>query len=744
MTDHAHHNEKTTLEIEGMHCASCANTIAGALKKVRGVHACNVNFSTRKATIDHDKHVHETDLVNAVNATGYKAHTPDAHAHHGALQNRSLEEKEIAHYKQLVTVSIIFAVPALLIGMLLMKDSPVFVGYALPYAHYILFALATPVQFYVAWEFYKGTWVSLKNFSANMDSLIAIGTLAAYSYSIYLVFFAGSMEQYFETSAILITLVMVGKYLEARARGKTSDAIKKLMELAPATARVNRKGKELEIPVDEVQEHDIVLVRPGERIPVDGEITDGQSSIDESMVTGESIPVEKQKGDVVTSGTINKHGSFRFTATRVGKDTTLAKIIKLIEDAQGRKAPIQRFADVVSSYFVPIVILIALGAFLVWYFLIGQTLTFSILAAVAVLVIACPCALGLATPTAIMVGTGKGAQRGILIKGGDALETAHKTTAVIFDKTGTITKGTPEVVSVVPFGASEKELIAVAASIEKASEHPLAEAILAHAKTKNIKLKKITKFAAVPGHGVQATIGKKTYYLGNMRYMKRERIPLDGQEQLASLEEKGQTVIIVATKQQVLGLLGVADTMKTSAPDAIAALSRENIAVYLISGDNQRTARAVAKQAGIPEANVFAEVLPEDKARHVQELQKAGHIVAMIGDGINDAPALAQADIGIAMGSGTDVAMETGDVVLMQDAIEDVPRAIRLSRLTMRKIRQNLFWALIYNIMGIPIAAGVLYSVTGWLLSPIIAAAAMAFSSVSVVTNSLLLKRAKL
>jgi Cu+-exporting ATPase len=628
----------------------------------------------------------------------------------------------------------------------------------IPYDAFILFLLATPVQFIVASDIYKSAWVALKNKSANMDSLIAMGTTSAYIFSVYTMFFKPELGQYFETSAILITFVILGRYLEAVAKGKTSEAIKKLMQLSPKTATVLRmvggKKKELQISVDEVLVGDLVIVKPGEKVPVDGALIEGSSSIDESMITGESIPVEKKKGDAVIGGTINKHGSFTFKATKVGENTTLASIIRLIDDAQGKKAPIQRFADTIANYFVPTVIIIALITFAVWYFAFGKNFSFAMITSVAVLVIACPCALGLATPTAIIVGTGKGAKNGILIKGADSLEIAHKVNYVIFDKTGTITNGKPEVTDILSLDKSknfdENTLLKIAASIEKSSEHPLADAIVNNAKEKHIKLATITSFKAVPGHGITAKISGKTYYLGNQRLMVKNKIKITNPDRIKDLEDQGKTVMILSDNKKVLGLIAVADTIKETSKIAVKQLQDMHIGVYLITGDNSRTAKAIAKEAGINSENVFSEVLPDEKADYVKKLQnikdKKGNPskVVMVGDGINDAPALAQADIGIAMGSGTDVAMETGNIVLMRNDLLDVPKAIKLSRQTMAKIKQNMFWALFYNILGIPIAAGVLYPFTGWLLSPIIAGGAMAMSSVSVVTNSLLLKNKRL
>ncbi|MFH1332557.1 MAG: heavy metal translocating P-type ATPase [archaeon] len=724
--------KKINLAIGGMHCASCATTIERALNKTEGVKSANVNLTTERATVDYDpEKVNVNKLIEVVKSKGYSAQPA---AEKIDVKKEELKKrKEIQKIKYLFITSAIFATPALLISMFLM----------IPYKPYILFILSTPVQFFVGSGFYKGAWHALKNKTSNMDTLIAVGTSAAYFYSIYLMITAGmEAETYFEISAVLITLVMLGKYLEARAKGKTSEAIKKLMKLAPKTATIIRNGKEVTIKVDDVKAGDIVIVKPGERIPVDGIITAGESSIDESMITGESIPVEKKKGSTVIGGTINKHGSFHFKATKVGAETTLAHIIKLIEEAQGQKAPIQRFADQVSAYFVPIVIIIAIITFVTWFGIFHATIPFSLLAAVAVLVIACPCALGLATPTAIMVGTGKGAQAGVLIKGGEALETAHKLDAIIFDKTGTITRGEPEVTDVVSLGKmSGKEVLTIAASIEKNSEHPLADAIVEKGKHENVRFEKVTKFKAIPGKGITGQVGKKKILFGNVKLMKENKVSVN-ENSVSRMEEEGKTVMILAVDKKAAGIIAVADTIKKEAPTAIAKLKKMKIDLYMITGDNKRTANAIARKAGI--TKVFAEVMPEDKVNYVKMLQQKNKKVAMVGDGINDAPAIAQADIGIAMGSGTDVALETGNIVLMKNDLNDVVKAIRLSRFTMKKIRQNMFWALFYNVLGIPIAAGILYPFTGWLLSPMIAGGAMALSSVSVVSNSLLLKYKKL
>ncbi len=730
--------KKTILQISGMHCASCAANIQRALLKKEGIKTANVNFSTAKATIDYDEiKISETEIIETIKKSGYGAEI--LKKENAADAQIKMQQKETKHYKNLFLISLAFTTPIFIIGMLLM-----WIGIEVPYKDYILWVLATPVQFYVGYSFYKGAWHALKNKTANMDTLIAVGTSAAYFYSVYVLFFNPETGQYFEVSAILITLVFLGKWMEILARSRTSEAIKKMMSLSPKTAIAIKNGKQVKVKVDDIKEGDIILVKPGEKIPVDGQVIEGHSSVDESMITGESIPVEKKKGDLVTGATINKHGSFKFKATKVGKNTTLARIIKLIEDAQESKAPIQRFADTISAYFVPIVILIAAATFIVWKLILGAQLSFAIVTAVAVLVIACPCALGLATPTAIMVGTGKGAQKGILIKGGEALETAHKIKYVIFDKTGTITKGKPAVTDITNLeNFSREHVLKIAAAIEKTSEHPLADAIVQEAEKEKIHLPKTSRFKAIPGYGITARIGAKTYYFGNTKLMKQFKVKLSKQvlKESEKLEREGKTAMLLAAGKSILGIVAVADEIKETSKQAVDDLHKVGMRVYLITGDNERTAKAIAQKAGIK--NVFADVLPEDKAGYVKKLQKKGK-TAMIGDGINDAPALAQADIGIAMGSGTDVAMETGNIVLMKNDPRDVASAIKLSKATMGKIKQNMFWALFYNCLGIPIAAGVLYPSTGWLLSPIIAGAAMALSSVSVVTNSLLLKRTRI
>ena len=744
-------NKRAKLDISGMHCASCAGLIERSLKKVPGVTQASVNFAAEKALVVFDEHTATTDLlVQAVKKTGYGASLIKEGSQIDESAKRTAEIRHVFHQ---FLRSLILSAPMLY--FMLFDFFSWIPGRAatLPYIGIISLILATPVQFWMGWGFYKGMWSSLRMKTFNMDSLIAIGTSTAYFYSlINLVNYyvvnktlvgVGGMkipELYFETAAFLITFVLLGKWLEKRAKGQTGEAIKKLMGLQAKTARVIRSGETLDIPVDQVVNGDIVLVRPGEKIPVDGEVTKGSSAIDESMVTGESLPVEKIVGDTVVGATLNKTGSFEFIATRVGTETTLSQIIRLIEEAQGSKAPIQAVADKISAYFVPAVIGIAILTFGIWYFFLGATLAFALMAFTAVIVIACPCALGLATPTALMVGTGKGAQHGILIKGGEPLEGACKVNAVVFDKTGTLTKGKPEVTDTVSLSElDEDDVLAISASLEKSSEHPLAEAIYEYSKEENIPIKEITNFSAVPGKGVTADINKVTYYFGNRKLM-TDVAKLDVDQynrKLSRLEEQGKTAMILASKKKILGIIAVADTVKDTSRDAIEALKKRNIAVYMITGDNERTAKAIALQVSIE--NVLAEVLPQDKANEVKKLQDQGLNVAMVGDGINDAPALAQANTGIAMGSGTDVAMETGGIVIMRSDLRDVVTAFDLSRETMNKIKQNMFFALFYNVIGIPIAARIFIGF-GLVLKPELAGLAMALSSVSVVSNSLLLR----
>jgi P-type Cu+ transporter len=717
--------KKLVVSISGMHCASCAQSIESTLRKTKGIKSANVNFANEKLTVEFDENAIGQDAIaKAVKGLGF-----------GIVEGTHADaEGEIRKLKYYFLFSLALTIP-LLISMVLE-----FLDVSIPGKNIMLFLFATPVQFVAGYRFYRGAFLSIKARKPNMDVLVALGTSAAYFYSVVVVLLPsiglGDMV-YFETAAVLITFILLGKWLEAVAKGKASDAIKKLIGLQPKTATVIRDGKEMQVQIEDVMVGDIVLVKPGQRVPVDGVVAEGASSVDESMITGESIPVEKKKGDEVIGGTINKHGSFRFKAAKVGKDMVLSQIIRLVEDAQGSKAPIQRLADKVSSYFVPALIFIALLSFSVWYLLIGQTFIFSLGIFIAVLVIACPCALGLATPTAIIVGTGKGAENGILIKEAVALENAHKLTTIVFDKTGTLTKGKPEVTDIV--GKSENDILKYAAIAEKDSEHPLAEAISNKAKEKGISVPSPERFEAIPGHGIRAKHGKEIL-LGNRKLMADYKVKFESGD-IERLEGEGKTVMILALDGKFAGMIAVADTLKEFSKEAIKRLHKMGKEVIMITGDNKRTADAIAGQLGIDYA--LAEVLPEDKEKEIGKLQKKGKVVAMVGDGINDAPALARADIGIAIGAGTDVALETGQIILMKNDLRDVVFAIELSNYTVRKIKQNLFWSLIYNMIGIPIAAGLIYPFTGFLLNPMIAGAAMAFSSVSVVSNSLLMKRYK-
>ncbi|MFA5948130.1 MAG: heavy metal translocating P-type ATPase [Candidatus Gracilibacteria bacterium] len=746
-------NSQANLSLYGMDCASCAKIIEHSLKNVKGVKSANVNFAAEKARVLYDGSTVSVDkLISTVKDAGYRAEIfdssdPDA--------DRNKREAQIKGHFQKFIFGLIFSLPMLYFMLFDFKIFSFLPGreFLMPYVGIISLILTIPVQFIIGARFYKGMWSSLRMKTFNMDSLIAIGTSTAFFYSLigYInyaitnksLFGVGGEkipELYFETAAFLITFVILGKWLETKSKGRTSDAIKKLMGLQPKSARIIRDGKTVDIPIEQVVVDDVIVVRPGEKIPVDGVITKGNSSIDESMLTGESIPIEKNIGDNVIGASVNKNGSFEFRATKVGNETALAQIIRLIEEAQGSKAPIQAFADRISAYFVPIVILLAIATFLIWFFILQASLTFSLMAFVSVIVIACPCALGLATPTAIMVGTGKGAEYGVLIKGGEPLEAVCKVKAIVFDKTGTLTKGKPEVTNVLPVGVlDEEEVVSLAASLEQLSEHPLAEAIVNYANEESIDFDDAENFKAIPGHGVEGNIKGAKYYFGNRKLM-TEVAGLDYskiERKIQKMEEQGKTVMILASGKEILGLLAVADTIKDSSVEAIQELKKRGLEIYMITGDNNRTALAIAKQAGI--TNVLAEVLPEDKANEIKKLQEKGLKVAMVGDGINDAPALAQADLGIAMGSGTDVAMETGGIVIIKDDLKDVITAIDLGKETIGKIKQNMFFALFYNVIGIPIAARV-FAGFGLVLRPELAGLAMAFSSISVVSNSLMLK----
>jgi P-type Cu+ transporter len=743
---------KSIFPVGGMTCASCVARVEEALSGVQGVISASVNLATEKATVEYLEGTQLADMRRAVKDAGYEL-GPEVQA---------LEDVTTAAQRETRVVRNRFIVAAILASIIMVLGFvPSFAG-----RPYLLWALATPVQFWAGWRFYRGAWGALKHKTSDMNTLIALGTSVAYFYSLTAVLFPGLFAMgmtephfYFDTSAMIIALVLLGRFLEARARGQTSEALKKLIGLQPKTALVMREGQEREIAVEDVQVGDLVVVRPGERVPVDGVVREGYSSIDESMVTGESMPVEKKIGDEVIGATINKTGSFRFEATKVGKATTLARIVRMVEEAQGSKAPIQRLADVIASYFVPAVIGIAMITFVVWYF-VGPppALTFALLNFVAVLVIACPCALGLATPTAITVGTGKGAERGILIRNGEALERAHQINTVLLDKTGTLTLGEPVVTDVVAASfSSPDEVLRLAASAEHSSEHPLGEAVVRAALEKKLELTTYSHFSAIPGQGVEALVEGKTLFLGNLRLMEERGFSLDGLGQKsAELLEQGKTVMFLAWNSQVSGIIALADTLKPGAREAVQTLRKMGIESAMLTGDNRRTAEAIAREAGID--RVLAEVLPEHKAGEVRKLQQEGKVVAMVGDGINDAPALAQADIGIAIGTGTDVAMETGDITLISGDLMGAVTAISLSKQTMRTIKQNLFWAFAYNIALIPVAAGVLYLAFGrggvpsglhfilgehGFLNPMLAAAAMATSSITVVSNSLRLRRFK-
>jgi Cu+-exporting ATPase len=725
---------EVTLGLIGMTCTTCADTIEETLNSVEGVISASVNFAAEKALIRYNPEVVTVArLKKAVANTGYQAVFTEASVEDSEKEAR---EREACKLRFLVTFSFALAIPTFILSFV----APFEVARN---NHLLLLALASPVQLFVGWQFYVGTYKALRNHRANMDTLIAIGTSAAYIYSLLVIIrpsvFTGDV--YFDTAALIISVILLGRYLEARAKGRTSEAIKTLIGLQARTANIILDDKEVEVPVEEVEVGHIVVVRPGEKMPVDGVVIEGASAVDESMLTGESMPVEKNIGDKVVGATINKNGFLKFRATKVGKDTALAQIIRLVEQAQGSKAPIQRLADSVSGIFVPIVIGIAITTLLVWFFLAGEPFVFALTAFIAVLVIACPCALGLATPTAIMVGTGKGAQNGILIKSAEALERAHRIDSIVFDKTGTLTKGKPAVTDTVAMGGfAQNEILRVAAIAEKGSEHPLAAAIVEAAKDGNQELADPEVFEALSGRGVLAKVEGQEVLLGTRALMDDNRVENRlHEDKIRQMESEGKTVMLMAVNRKLAGLIAVADTLKENAAEAIEQLSQMGIETVMITGDNRRTAQAIAQEAGIEK--VLAEVLPEDKAEEVIKLQKSGKVVAMVGDGINDAPALAQADIGLALGSGTDVAMETGDIVLVKDDLRDVVEAIRLSRYTIRKIKQNLFWAFFYNTGGIPIAAGVLYPAIGLRLNPIRAAAAMGFSSVSVVSNSLLMNR---
>ncbi|MDP1661719.1 MAG: heavy metal translocating P-type ATPase [Phycisphaerales bacterium] len=783
--DHTHQHEKgqaavpaderCDLPIEGMTCASCASTIERRLSKQPGVTSASVNYATKVATVKYNAAATgPAALAKAVDDIGYKAVLPPhGHPGHDHAAMDAAGDDHSAHMnvgdaerRQLLTKMIVGAALALPVLVIAMSHGSI-AAFNVPWINWLQLALTTPVLFWCGWPFFRSAWKGALHGSANMDTLVAMGTGAAYVYSLAATvwpgFFAGvgggaaehaagamdgmaMVPVYYEAAAVIIVLILLGKYFEARATGRTSAAIKRLIGMQARTARVIRDGAEHDVPVEDVAVGDVVAVRPGEKIPVDGRIESGASAVDESMLTGESVPVEKHPGDNVFGATMNTTGALRITTAKVGADTALQQIVKLVQEAQGSKAPIARLADRISGIFVPIVIAVALATFAVWWFVspTDTRLSMALVTSVSVLIIACPCALGLATPTAIMVGTGRGAERGILIKGGEALETAHKLTALVLDKTGTITEGKPNLTDTVPAAGSEvteQELLRLAASAEKHSEHPLAAAIVRSATEQGLTLSEPTDFRAVVGHGVEATVDGRALLIGKAALLTQRGITLTLEPKAAELAAQGRTPMFIAIDGREAGLVAVADRVRAESKEAIAAMRAAGLRVVMMTGDNQRTADAVAAQVGVD--SVFAEVLPKDKAEHVKRLQSEGFTVGMVGDGINDAPALAQADVGFAIGTGTDVAIESSDITLIRGDLRAVPEAIALSRDTMRTIRQNLFWAFVYNLIGIPIAAGVLYPLTGWLLSPIIASSAMAFSSVSVVLNSLRLARSK-
>ena len=738
--------------IEGMSCASCAMTIENAVSKIPGVDKASVNLATEIMTVEANDSVTPEDIAKVVDGVGYSARPRGKSVEEELEEKNEKKEAHLREMKRNLTISAIFTVPLLFIAMADMVGIPMPaflspmqspVSYAL-----IQLALSLPIV-WIGRRFFVDGFKALSKGHPNMDSLVALGTSAAFLYSLYGTYHVleghahFAMNLYYESAGVILTLITLGKYFEDVSKGKTSMAIQTLVGLAPKMATVLRDGQEVEVPVEEVQVGDLIRVKPGEKVPVDGIVTEGNSTVDESMLTGESIPVSKSVGDEVIGASLNKTGSFILKATKIGKDTALSQIIQLVEQAQGSKAPIAKLADKVSGVFVPIVIVLALVSGLAWYFLGQESWVFALTITISVLVIACPCALGLATPTAIMVGTGKGAENGILLKSGEALEEANHVNMVVFDKTGTITNGTPVVTDVVTADNADADaLIRLAASLEVASEHPLGEAIVAKAKEQGAAFDEVTNFEAIPGFGIKGHVGETLVFLGNEKWMRENGLAnVEMNDKANHFAEQGKTPLYIGYNDAVQGLIVVADTVKESSARAIQTLHEMGIQVAMMTGDHERTAQAIAAEVGID--RVFSEVLPQDKANYVSKLQEEGYIVAMVGDGINDAPALAQAQVGIAIGTGTDVAIESADAVLMKSDLMDVPAMLKLSRATIRNIKENLFWAFAYNIIGIPFAMGVLHLFGGPLLNPMIAGAAMSFSSVSVVLNALRLKRWK-
>ncbi|MEG3908976.1 heavy metal translocating P-type ATPase [Microcoleus sp. w2-18bC1] len=745
--------DNLTLKLRGMSCASCASSIEQAIQSVPGVLECHVNFGMERATIQYDsKQTNLETIQSAVDDAGYQAlPLQEMAATEDDSEQAARKSESQTLQRKLWTAGIISTL--LFVGAI-----PAMTGLHLPFIppwlhnFWLQLVLTSPVQFWCGKSFYVGAWKSFKRRVATMDTLIALGTSAAYFYSVFVTFFPGFLTAqgltpsvYYEVAASVIALILLGKTLENRAKGETSEAIRKLMGLQAKTARIVRNGEELEVPIAQVEIGDIVQVRPGEQIPVDGDVIEGASTVDEAMVTGESLPVKKQLGDEVIGATINKTGSFKFRATRVGKDTFLAQIVKMVQDAQGSKAPIQKLADQVTGWFVPVVISLALATFIIWFNTTGN-FTLATVTMVGVLIIACPCALGLATPTAVMVGTGKGAENGILIKGAESLELAHQIQIIVLDKTGTLTEGKPTVTDFVTIkgteNSNELKLLQLAASVERNSEHPLGEAVVRYAQSQEVNLTDVKDFEAIAGSGVRGVVAGKSIALGTLRWMQELGCDTEYLELRArALEAASKTVVWMAIEGKIEAILGIADALKPSSAQAVKALQKLGLEVAMLTGDNRATAESIAQSVGI--TRVFAEVRPDQKAAQIQALQRRGKIVAMVGDGINDAPALALADVGIAIGTGTDVAIAASDITLISGDLQGIVTAIKLSRATMRNIRENLFFAFIYNIAGIPIAAGILFPIFGWLLNPIIAGAAMAFSSVSVLTNALRLRNFK-